>query len=299
LPLPFRPLQALLLVGTFICMAYSGGTYWDAAAHLLADDTSYGLLPASPTDFALRCRAGLRFAFWLFAILGAHEMGHYVACRWYRISATWPWFVPAPLFLLGTFGAVIRIRSPIPHRRALFDVALAGPVAGFVVAVLALVVGVGDAVAVPVDFDPAGGGDVFSLPWIGDQVVQTLRPGETLTMNGTLAAAWAGFLITVLNLFPAGQLDGGHLAYAISRSVHRWFSRAAILFCAVTVVSSIRAGHVPVYLVWLAVLVWMRDRHPPLWMEHDPLGRARALLAVVAVVIFAMSFTWIPMKLGG
>jgi membrane-associated protease RseP (regulator of RpoE activity) len=296
-PLPFRPLQALLLAGTFVCMAYSGGTYWDTARHLLDDPGTYGLLPATPSDFGLRCVAGLPFALWLFAILGAHEMGHYVACRRYRISATWPWFIPAPLFLLGTFGAVIRIRSAIPHRRALFDVAFAGPAAGFVVAVAALAVGVHGADSVPADFDSLDGGYVYSLPWVGAWVTGLLRHGQVLTMNGTLAAAWAGFLITVLNLFPAGQLDGGHLTYAVSRSVHRWFSRAAIALCATTVFFAFRAGYPAVYLIWLGVLLWMRDRHPRLWDEQEPLGTGRTLLAIVAFLIFALSFTWAPLRL--
>ena len=138
-PIPLRFTQVVLAVLTFVSMAYAGGSNWDPAPHLFDESTRYGLLPSSFQDFALRCRAGLSFALWLFAILGAHEMGHYVACRRYRISATWPYFLPLPAFAFGTIGAVIRIRAAIPDRRALFDVAFAGPVAGFVVALAARV----------------------------------------------------------------------------------------------------------------------------------------------------------------
>ena len=285
-------MQVFFVLVTFVCMAYSGGTYWDTAPHVL-DDPS--LMPRDVEDFVLRCRAGMPFALWLFAILGAHEMGHYLACRRYRIAATWPYFLPAPFFLFGTFGAVIRIRAPIPDRRALFDVAFAGPLAGFVVVVTALTVGVTVAVAVPTDL-ASQGGYVYSLPWVGGWITQALRPGETLMMNGTLAAAWAGFLITVLNLFPAGQLDGGHIAYAVSRSFHRWMSVGAIALAAGTIVHALREGQPPAYMLWLGVLLWMRNRHPPLWMEHPSLGRGRLALAALALLIFALCFTWFPVR---
>jgi membrane-associated protease RseP (regulator of RpoE activity) len=291
-PIPLRATQVFLVLATFAGMAYSGGTYWDVAPHVL-DDPS--LLPRSVADLVLRCRAGVPFALWLFAILGAHEMGHYIACRRYRIAATWPYFLPAPLFLFGTFGAVIRIRAPIPDRRALFDVAVAGPLAGFVVAVTALTVGISVAVAAPADL-VAQGGYAYSLPWIGGWIAEALRPGETLTMNGTLAAAWAGFLITVLNLFPAGQLDGGHIAYAVSRSFHRWMSMGAIALAAGTVIYAVKDGQPPAYMLWLAVLLWMRNRHPPLWMEHPSLGRGRLGLAALALLIFVLCFTWLPVR---
>lgn len=294
-PIPLRVTQVFLVLATLTAMAYSGGTYWDTAPHVF-DDPS--VLPRSVEDFVLRCRAGLSFALWLFAILGAHEMGHYIACRRYRIAATWPYFLPAPFFLFGTFGAVIRIRAPIPDRRALFDVAFAGPLAGFVVAVTALAVGVTLAVAVPSDL-ASQGGHVYSLPWIGGWIAEALRPGETLMMNGTLAAAWAGFLVTVLNLFPAGQLDGGHIAYAVSRSFHRWMSVGAIVLAAGTVTFSFATGQPPAYLLWLGVLLWMRNRHPPLWTEQASLGRARTWLAALAVLIFVLCFTWFPLRLLG
>ena len=287
----------LLAALTFVSMAYAGGTNWDPAAHLFDESIRYGLLPHSVMDFVLRCRAGLPFAIWLFAILGAHEMGHYVACRRYRIAATWPYFLPLPVFAFGTLGAVIRIRAAIPDRRALFDVAFAGPIAGFVVAMAARVVGVLTAETVPAGYE--GGGALFAPALAAGWIAQVLRPGDALAMNGTLAAAWGGFLVTALNLFPAGQLDGGHIAYSVSRRLHRWFSRGAILLAASSVVYALVQGQPPMYLVWLGILLWMRDRHPPLWSEHVSLGRTRTLLAVAALILFVLCFSFLPVRLLG
>ncbi len=287
----------LLAAATFVSMAYSGGTHWDAAPHLFDESIRYGLLPNDFQDFFLRCRAGLPFACWLFAILGAHELGHYVACRRYRIAATWPYFLPLPVFTFGTIGAVIRIRAPIPDRRALFDVAFAGPIAGFVVAMAARVAGVLTAGTVPAEFE--GSGALFAPPLAAGWIASVLRPGEALAINGALAAAWGGFLVTALNLFPAGQLDGGHIAFAVSRKIHRWFSRGAILLAASSVVYALFQGQPPMYLLWLGILLWMRDRHPPLWVESIPLGRRRTVLAVAALVLFVLCFTWLPVRLLG
>ena len=284
-----------MFAATFVSLAFSGGTYWDLAPHILEDPGKFGLFPRSFSDFSLRLQAGLPFAVWLIAILGAHEMGHYVACRRYGILATWPYFLPAPFFRFGTFGAVIRVRSPFPHRRALFDVAIAGPIAGLVVAIVAMVVGIRASVAVPPDLEVPGG-LVFSLPWLAAWLADALRPGESLTMNGTLAAAWGGLLVTALNLFPAGQLDGGHIAYAVSRRVHRAASRAAIVLAAASVAWAGFARQPPMYLLWLGILLWMRDRHPPVGGEHETLGRFRGVLALLAALLFALCFTWFPVK---
>ena len=296
-PIPLRLSQVLLAVVTFVSMAYSGGMHWDSAPHLFDDSIQYGLLPHDFRDFMLRCQAGLPFALWLFAILGAHEMGHYVACRRYRIAATWPYFLPLPMFAFGTIGAVIRIRAPIPDRRALFDVAFAGPIAGFVVTMAARVAGVLTAEAVPKGLE--GGGTLFAPPLAAGWIADVLRPGEALAINGTLAAAWGGFLITALNLFPAGQLDGGHIAYAVSRKVHRLFSGGAILLAVGSVIYALSLWQPPMYLLWLGILLWMRDRHPPVWAEAVPLGLTRTALAVAALLLFVICFSWLPVRILG
>src|SRR5688572_6840810 len=171
---------------------------------------------------------GLTFSAALLAILTAHEMGHYVACRRYRVNATLPFFIPAPpLFLAGTFGAFIKIKSPIPSRRALFDIGLAGPLAGFVVAIPISLVGI-------LNMQPSvhggGYGIVFNDPLLfrllGSLLGTPLDPYAPI--NPYYMAAWIGLLVTSLNLMPVGQLDGGHGTFALfGQRAHRLIGRSA------------------------------------------------------------------------
>ncbi|MCI0458224.1 MAG: site-2 protease family protein, partial [Gemmataceae bacterium] len=172
--------------------------------------------------------AGWPYALTVLAILGAHEMGHYLACRAYGVRATWPHFIPLPMLGFGTLGAFIRIRSPIPSRRALFDIAVAGPLAGFALTVPALAYGIWSASPAP----PPVQAEAFEL---GDSLlVQGLSwcrwgsggQGDNLWVGRVFLAGWLGQLATCLNLFPVGQLDGGHLLYSLSARLHRRLSRA-------------------------------------------------------------------------
>jgi membrane-associated protease RseP (regulator of RpoE activity) len=238
---------------------------------------------------------GAPYAFWVLAILGAHEMGHYLACRRYGIPATLPFFLPG-VPPLGSFGAVIRVRGPIPHRRALFDMAAAGPIAGFVVTLPVLVLGV--ARAQP--FVSLPGADPGGAVRLGEPVLLSLlqrcmsEPGE-LAVNSWIGAGWVGLLVTSLNLFPVGQLDGGHAAYAISRRTHRILAYGTLVaLFGVVVAQLVVFRQFPFYVVWFAVLLWMRDRHPRLRDECTPLGPGRKLVAGLLVVIFALSFLLVP-----
>lgn len=239
--------------------------------------------------------AGLPYALWVLSILGAHELGHYAACRHYRIPATLPFFIPG-FPPLGSFGAVIRIRGPIPHRRALFDVAAAGPLAGFAVALPALVLGLRG--AEPFEGAPEG--------WLLGQpvVVTLLRPlllphtahAEQLQVGSVFMAGWVGVLVTSLNLFPVGQLDGGHAAYALSRGLHRLLTRVTLLGLLAVTLMQLLEGEVPSYLLWFAILLWMRDRHPRLLDEDEPLGAARRWVALLLLVLFVLCFIPVPFR---
>jgi len=280
--------HALLAVATFATLALAGGTYW-----LSFDDVWSGLTEAERVGHAIS--SGLLYAIWVFTILGAHEMGHYLACRYYRVPATLPYFLP---FIppIGSLGAVIRIRGAIPHRRALFDIAAAGPIAGFLVTVPVTVIGFLQARP----FVSPSGGDVGVAWKLGEPVLMWLAqrlatvPGE-LAVNPWIGAGWVGLLVTSLNLFPVGQLDGGHAAYAISRRTHRVLSWATIVaMVGVLLAQVIVYGQFPFYVVWFAILVWMRDRHPRLIDESTPLGPGRMLVFLVLVLIFALSFILLP-----
>src|SRR5579864_9186743 len=173
--------------------------------------------------------AGVPFAFTLIGILLAHELGHFFACRYYRISASYPYFIPAPT-LIGTLGAFIRIRSPIYNRKALFDMALAGPVVGFLFAIPALAIAIVYSKVIP--FSEAHASIVFGQPLIMRMLVALLRPGVTpgdLLLHPVGRAAWVGLFATALNLLPGGQLDGGHILYSVASKYHRRISIALSL----------------------------------------------------------------------
>src|SRR5439155_4954885 len=159
---------------------------------------------------------GLPFSLAIMAILLAHEMGHYLTCRYYGIQATLPYFIPAPT-IVGTMGAFIRIKSPIQHRAALLEVGIAGPIAGFVLAIPTLIIAL--AKSGYITPNPSGSGILLGEPIIFKAMEalmgKTPPPGMMINLHPIGIAAWFGFFATALNLLPVGQLDGGHVSYAI------------------------------------------------------------------------------------
>jgi membrane-associated protease RseP (regulator of RpoE activity) len=235
---------------------------------------------------------GIPFSFTLLGILLAHELGHYFACRYYGIVATYPYFVPAPT-LIGTLGAFIRIRSPIINRRALFDVGLSGPVVGFVFAVPALAVAIYYSKLVPGAQVHASA--IFGDPLLSQMLTAILRPGvhaADILLHPVGRAAWVGMLVTALNLLPAGQLDGGHILYSLSSQKHRVISLGVA-------VSLIPMGKFlwEGWYVWAGLLLLLSFRHPPLIDPWEPLDRKRWVWAAIAVVIFVLCFMPTPISL--
>ena len=238
---------------------------------------------------------GIIFSFTLLVILGAHEFGHYFACRYYGIRATLPFFIPAPpvITILGTFGAVIKIKEPIRSRRALFDIGIAGPLAGFAFALPASIIGIMIAEATT----PRPGGSEFKDPLLFQLIMNFVGAPPVWRWNPVYWAAWGTLLVTALNLFPVGQLDGGHVLYAVlGKRVHKWVSRAV---CVATVVLSVAAfylGKLPVYLLWTLVLLFLlRVGHPPV-VEEEPLGKTRIVLAIIALLVFMLCFMPFPIS---
>jgi membrane-associated protease RseP (regulator of RpoE activity) len=226
------------------------------------------------------------------AIMLAHEFGHYFACRYYGIDATLPFFIPFPS-LVGTLGAFIRIKAPIPHRRALFDVGIAGPLMGFVVALPVLVLGFFGAGFVPTAaFEPGMGvtlGDPLLLQWMSRLFMGPTPEGMTLAIGGLGLAGWFGLVLTGLNLLPIGQLDGGHVVYALLRDKADVISRLAFWAC----VALVYFG--PSWLVWALLLLFVGRRHPPTLNDHEPVGRGRVLVGLLGLVVFAVSFVPNPL----
>jgi membrane-associated protease RseP (regulator of RpoE activity) len=236
---------------------------------------------------------GLPFSLTLLAILLTHESGHYLMCRRHRIAASLPYLIPAPPFaLLGTFGAVIRVRSRFPDRRALFDMAAAGPWAGFVVALVAMVVGLrlSTVSAAPPDGPTVLLGDSLLTSFLARTILHA--DPDSVMLHPVAFAAWAGLLVTSLNLLPAGQLDGGHVLYAAR-------GRRPILLPAALVAVLVWLGvnGSPFWIVWSAVAALMLFFGPPRTMDDSrPLGVGRQLGALASLALFVITFVPEPIR---
>lgn len=233
--------------------------------------------------------AGLPFSLTLIGILLAHELGHYLTCRRYGVDATPPFFIPFPL-PIGTFGAFIRIRAPIYSRRILFDIAVAGPIAGFLLLLPALAIGVAWSKVLPGIADR--GELVFGTPLIVRMLEGLIFPGvpaSDIYLHPVARAAWVGVLATALNLLPIGQLDGGHIVYANFGDRSRLLSRVLTFLL-------IPLGYFSLsWLLWAAFLFFFGMRHPAIY-DPAPLGRMRNWLGVVSLILFLLCFTVEPIR---
>jgi Zn-dependent protease len=243
-----------------------------------------------------RLRLGIPFAACLLGILMAHELGHYIVCRRRGVQATLPFFIPFPS-LFGTLGAVIRLRSPIHSRKDLLDIGIAGPIAGFVVALPILFVSLLH--SRPLTIAPAGDWPVLGFPlifhvarWIlsavGSDAAAAHLSSTQLYLAPTAVAAWVGMLATALNLLPAGQLDGGHIVYAVNPRAHRLVSQLCVL--ALLVLSwNFWVG----WMTWAIILRVIGNRHPAVPLQPG-LGRKSRMLAATAPLILALTMMTAP-----
>jgi membrane-associated protease RseP (regulator of RpoE activity) len=242
---------------------------------------------------------GLPFSLTLLTILLAHESGHYLACMYYGVDASLPYFLPAPT-LMGTFGAFIRIRSAIYSKRVLFDVGVAGPLAGFVFLMPALAVGLAFSKVIP---GIALQGDIqFGTPgllWILQKVIFPGVPAADIYLHPVARAAWIGILATALNLLPIGQLDGGHILYALVGDKHKLLSK---IFIAALIPIGYRCW--PPYgfrwwpwWLWAVILFFLARRHPMI-IDPSSLTPGRKWLALVALIVFMLCFTAAPVLEG-
>jgi membrane-associated protease RseP (regulator of RpoE activity) len=239
--------------------------------------------------------AGLQYSTTIIAILLAHEMGHYLMCRRYGIRATLPFFIPFPLMPFGTMGAVIRMEARLPDRRVLFDVGAAGPLAGLAVTIPAIYYGL-QLSAPPKPLPEISEGAIILgesllfkvLSWMA---VGQIQEGYDTLLHPIAFAGWAGLFVTALNLLPIGQLDGGHIIYAlIGRSSELVFRVALALFVLVCIF---------IYHGWfllVILLIWFGYRHPPTLDPYVPLDAKRKGIALLTFAVFILSFTPVPFK---
>ena len=233
---------------------------------------------------------GLMFSLPLLFILLAHEMGHYLACRKYRVDATLPFFIPVP-FGVGTLGAFIKIKEPFPSKRILFDVGVAGPIAGFIASIPFAIVGIWTTKIV--QFAPQEG-DVFMQDPILFKILIYLKFGtlnnETMVLNPFIFASWIGILATMLNLLPFGQLDGGHIIYSL---FGKWQRKIVFpLYLILLILGIYWLG----WFLWAIIIILMNPFHPRLWDEALPIDRKRKIIGIVVFVIFILSFMPVPVR---
>jgi membrane-associated protease RseP (regulator of RpoE activity) len=254
--------------------------------------------PLRPGEFGNWVLSGFWYSLPILTILGAHEFGHYIYCRRHNVDATLPYFIPAPpFFLTGTFGAVIRIREAFPTKHALFDIGVAGPIAGFVVLIPFLVAGVAMS-----DLRPemtAGEflklGDPLLIQWIIRLVIGPIPEGSDLFLHPMAFAAWFGMLATALNLMPFGQLDGGHILYSLIGRRASYVSIGTLLAAVGLTFQS--QSWLSVTVMMLIMALFLGLRHPRVMDEQTPLDGPRKLVALLALVIFIICFTPVPIEL--
>ncbi len=236
---------------------------------------------------------GWSFSAALLGILLMHEFGHYFACRWHKIRATLPWVLPAPT-LSGTAGAIIQLRSRIPSRNALMDVGVYGPLAGYVASAVAVAVGFALSFNAPANAPAAivrFGGEPLTIRLLHSLLVQwdpSIPSFDRIAPHPVLVAGWIGLFITSLNLIPGGQLDGGHLLYAISPRLHHLFTNVLpfVLFLA-------GAVYWVGWILWGIFLMIPAMRHPNVPLEPK-LNRGRMVLGIIGIAIFLLTFTPTP-----
>ena len=269
-----RRLSCLLFVTTLLTTMIAGSI--TAGADLLGD------------PFALL--EGIPFAASLMAILGVHELGHFIASRRHRVRATLPLFIPG-IWPFGTFGALIKIKSLIPDRRVLLDIGVAGPLSGFMAALPIAVIGLAHS-RVETGAASPGAALSFGSPLILvalENLVLGPRPADaSLFLHPVAFAAWIGFFVTGLNLLPVGQLDGGHILYALFGRRQAAFARALLLVF-------IPLGFAwPGWFFWGALMCFIGYRHPPVLREEIPLNGRRKALGFLAAVVLVLTFMPVP-----
>jgi membrane-associated protease RseP (regulator of RpoE activity) len=235
---------------------------------------------------------GLPFSLTLLFILLTHELSHYFMSRRHNVSATLPYFIPAPS-IIGTFGAVIKMKPPIPDRRSLIDIGASGPIGGFIIAVIACVIGLSLSEVKPTG-ELQGGisfGTSILFDFLSRMILNIDAEKYDVLLHPVAFAGWIGLLVTSLNLLPIGQLDGGHITYALFGEKHQWISKGMI-----PVLLILGISFWPGWILWAVIMIFLGYRHPPVvypWIELD---RKRKIIGWIALVIFILTFTPTPVK---
>jgi len=280
---PARRLQALLYLLTALTTFAAGTVGWEPVVLGIDADVAASL----PTHWM----RGVLYAGAVLAVLTAHEAGHFIAARIHGIPATLPFFLPVPVLITGTLGAVIGMEGSRADRRQLFDIALAGPLAGLLVALPLLAIGMRDGIVT--DANP------FALPPLAAWMLGALRPdlvaGLTIAPNALFMAGWVGLLVTGLNMIPVSQLDGGHIAAAVFGRRSVWIARGTLLAAIAGIVLFGRYN----WVVMVVMVAFIGTDHPPIRDADRPLGMPRTVLGLLAFIIPLVTFMPEPLALDG
>ncbi|HBB75375.1 MAG TPA: hypothetical protein DC048_13125 [Planctomycetaceae bacterium] len=280
---PARRLQALLYLLTALTTFAAGTVGWEPVVLGIDADVAASL----PTHWM----RGVLYAGAVLAVLTAHEAGHFIAARIHGIPATLPFFLPVPVLITGTLGAVIGMEGSRADRRQLFDIALAGPLAGLLVALPLLAIGMRDGIVT--DANP------FALPPLAAWMLGALRPdlvaGLTIAPNALFMAGWVGLLVTGLNMIPVSQLDGGHIAAAVFGRRSVWIARGTLLAAIAGIVLFGRYN----WVVMVVMVAFIGTDHPPIRDADRPLGTLRTVLGLLAFIIPLVTFMPEPLALDG
>ena len=256
---------------------------------LIAGALLNGVIPWEEPEKIYR---GLPFSLTLLLILMVHELSHYFTSRRHHVSASLPYFIPAPP-IIGTFGAIIKMKPPIPDKRSLIDIGASGPIGGFIIAIIACVIGLSLS-----EVKPAGaldGGLAFGssllFSFLSDLVLQTGPEEYDVMLHPVAFAGWLGLLVTSLNLLPIGQLDGGHIVYALFGEKHRLIAKITI---PILIVMGITLW--PGWIVWAILMLIMGYKHPPVVYPHIQLDKNRKIIGWISLAIFILTFTPMPVQ---
>jgi membrane-associated protease RseP (regulator of RpoE activity) len=246
---------------------------------------------------------GLKFSISALFILISHEAGHYIACRIYGVDATLPYFIPTPPMLgpAGTLGAFIKILSPMPSRKAVFDIGVAGPLAGFIALIPIALLGVYTAEIIkPEDLVNYTQSELtFSQPLLMKFFALLFGKNlDVMVQNPFYYAAWLGFIVTGLNLLPSGQLDGGHAVFAVfGEKMHRWTTRIAfVVMVSFSAIGLYVYGSPSGILFTVILAVMLKVGHPQPY-DLTPLDTKRKIVAVITLIVFILSFMPFPIQI--
>ena len=236
---------------------------------------------------------GVPFSLTLMTILLSHELSHYFTSKKHGIKATLPYFIPAPT-IIGTFGAFIKMKSPIVTRKALIDIGASGPIAGFIISVLAAIIGLQMSEVVPIAKirGVLNLGDSILFSFLAKLVLGVTPAHSDILLNPVAFAGWIGLFVTSINLIPVGQLDGGHIAYALLGE-----KQIRLSFLLILVMVSLGLLLWEGWFVWAVLLLILGLRHPPVIYWEIPLDYKRKFIGWLALVIFVLTFIPVPFKI--